>query len=155
MRPSNEHEHTLDWCTGDDWVRASVKATPRNYSPTSTGAATTPAEAGVRHQPTPGARIRKDTFPARSTACQYATTVHITVRHTCNRLPLVYKRRRTQRHTRSPTLTTSHHSHIHDIGIHLNHPSRDLRLHLLSRLACSSPLQAPMCGSIQCARTLC
>jgi hypothetical protein len=129
MRLLNEHEHTLDDSTNDDRAQTPVKATPRSYSPTSTGATMTPAEARAHHQLTPGARIRKDDGLAWRIAHQYTTTVRFTVQHTCNCLYLVYKRRR-QTPSRGHAITTrsihNSHSTTHDIGTRINHPSWDL-----------------------------
>jgi hypothetical protein len=94
MRPSNGHGQTLDGFMNDIPTWTPVKATARNHSKTSTGATTTLAEAGARHQPKPGIRIHKDDDAARCPTRQYATTVHFTMWHACNCLSLAYKSRR-------------------------------------------------------------
>jgi hypothetical protein len=159
-RPSNEHGRALDWCTNGDQARTPVKATPQSYSPTSTGAAMMPAEGEARHQPMPGARICEDDGHARRIVRQYATSVHFIMRHTCNYLPLAYKRRRktpSRGHVHTITLNSSHcdvtplsHPHFHLTILVLASITLagTWRICPLSRLACSPPLQAPRCKII-------
>jgi hypothetical protein len=73
---------------------------------------------------------------------------------TVNHLPLVYKSRRWplavgDGRTDDTRISARSLAPTYDIGICLNQFARTWRLLLLSRLACSPPLQAPRCLAIQ------
>jgi hypothetical protein len=137
------------------------QAYPSKPLPTGTGTTTTPAEDGAHHQPTSGARIRKDDCPARHTICQYTITVHFTVQHTvtASTWPIKGGGRRPAAGGLSFTNMhmTMHHSHFLPTILAL--ASIKLvgtwRICLFSPIACSPLLRASRCKIIQCAHTIC